>query len=94
MFIVFLSFSSIYCWCIIYTFVCYIKYGRSFWYLTVSFDVYLINLCLCRVKLTDPSLNQIYSSLLLKVVKAVIVSPGPLLPLQSFVQSVRKKYPC
>ncbi len=53
-------------------FVCYIKYGRSFWYLTVSFDVYLINLCLCRVKLTDPSLNQIYSSLLLKVVKAVI----------------------
>ncbi len=67
MFIVFLSFSSIYCWCIIYTFVCYIKYRRSFWYLTVSFDVYLINLCLCRVKLTDPSLNQIYSSLLLKV---------------------------
>ncbi len=53
----------------------YIKLKRSFWYLTVSFDVYLINLCLCRVELTDPSLNQIYSSLLLKVVKAVIESP-------------------
>ncbi len=71
MLIVFLSFSSIHFWCIIYTFVCYIKYQRSFWYLTVSFDIYLINLGLCKVKLTDPSLNQIYSSLLLKVFKAV-----------------------